>query len=215
MTLVCWPKAFPSKPKGGLKAPSSFWKQHGLHSKHIRAKAGLDAIVNLWYCHSNCVIHSWRFILYFFSSKVNSKTKIKQIVHVMYSGNHYNRGNKQYLEHPERLMALDNFKFCSITMLGKRSFIYTQFLSFWRSNFKSKRPPSLSLFLSLSLSLPASYPTNRLRMPWSPDVSVCVSAMKSQKNMMLRNCSSKRCRLPQPVLRPQLKAKLTVSFKAL
>ena len=61
-------------------------------------------------------------------------------------------------------MALDNFKFCSITMLGKRSFIYTQFLSFWRSNFKSKRP----------LSLPTSYPTNRLRTPWSPDVSVCL-----------------------------------------
>ena len=51
------------------------------------------------------------------------------------------------------------------------------------------------------------------------------SPVKSQKNMMLkkcsrnmpalRNCSSKRCRLPQPVLRPQLKAKLTVSFRAL
>ena len=48
---------------------------------------------------------------------------------------------------------------------------------------------------------------------------------ESQKSMMLRNCSrnmpvlrncsSKRCRLPQPVLRPQLEEKLTVSLKTL
>lgn len=70
MTLVCWPKAFPSKPKGGLKAPSSFWTQLGLHSKHIRANAGPDShcesvILSLKLGHSQWKIY----IVYFLAQR--------------------------------------------------------------------------------------------------------------------------------------------------